>query len=228
MANHRPSNQDGQFRHGPGLHYLRVWAIALLLAAVVALVVPADLGWPVRGIAAWDAALVVLLGVPWRLILQADARITRQLAAVEDPGKFVLFMITILASAVSLLAAIVLLRDPGAFMPANRVGVLIALGGVAVVGAWTLVHTAFTFHYAHLYYREDDAPGGLDFPGGAEPDDLDFAYFAFTIGMAYQTSDVAVTDRELRRVVLRHAVLSFVFNTAILALAVSLLFGRLQ
>ena len=119
-----------------------------------------------------------------------------------------------------------LIRRP--WLVVGAVGVLIVLGGVAVAGSWLLVHTAFTFHYAHLYYREDETLGGLDFPGGEEPDDLDFAYFAFTIGMTFQTSDVEVSERGLRRTVLRHAMLSFVFNTAILALAVSLLFGRLQ
>lgn len=215
----------------PGRDYRRVWGAALVLFAAVALLLPDYLGGAVRGIAAWDAALVMLLGHPWRLIVRSNAQATRKHAAIEDPGKVVLFVITVVASTVSLFAAVFLLRNPEAFMPPDRgdlVGLLIALGGIAVVGAWALVHTAFTFHYAHMYYREDGDPGGLDFPGGEEPDDLDFAYFAFTIGMTYQTSDVEVSDRGLRRMVLRHAVLSFVFNTAILALAVSLLFGRLQ
>lgn len=202
-----------------------------MFAVAVALLSPASLGWAVRGIAAWDAALLVLLGYPWQLIVRSDSQATREHAAIEDPGKVVLFFITVVGGALSLLVTVVLLRSPEAYMPADRadlVWLLIALGCAAVVGAWALVHTAFTFHYAHLFYREDGDPGGLDFPGGEEPDDLDFAYFAFTIGMTFQTSDVEVSDRELRRVVLRHALLSFVFNTAILALAVSLLSGRLQ
>ena len=201
------------------------------MGATVAFLLPATLGWAVRGIAAWDAALVVLLGYPWRHILRADAQRTRAHAAVEDPGKVVLFFVTVFASTVSLFAAVFLLRTPEAFMPADHidlVGLLIVLGIGAVAGAWILVHTAFTLHYAHLYYREDETPGGLEFPGGDDPDDLDFAYFAFTIGMTFQTSDVEVTERGLRRAVLRHALLSFAFNTAILALAVSLLFRRLQ
>jgi uncharacterized membrane protein len=97
----------------------------------------------------------------------------------------------------------------------------------AVAAAWLLAHTAFALHYAHLYYRYRGRPGGLTFAGGA-PDDGDFAYFSFTIGMTYQTADVTITGRGLRRVALAHALLAFVFNTLILALAVNVLFGHLQ
>lgn len=214
-----------------GRDYLLAWLAAVAVGAVVGIVAAPVWGPAVGGIAAWNAALAALLGHPWWLILRSDARHARAHAAVEDPGKIVLFFITVIASTVSLFAAVFLLAAPEAHMPAGRTAqtwVLIVLGGVAVAGSWLLVHTAFTFHYAHLYYREDETLGGLDFPGGEEPDDLDFAYFAFTIGMTFQTSDVEVSERGLRRTVLRHAMLSFVFNTAILALAVSLLFGRLQ
>jgi len=82
--------------------------------------------------------------------------------------------------------------------------------------------------YAHLYYRGDrEGTGGLEFPGKREPDDLDFAYFAFTIGMCYQTSDVTISSYAIRRTVLVHAIISFAYNTAILALALNLIFGLL-
>jgi uncharacterized membrane protein len=97
---------------------------------------------------------------------------------------------------------------------------------VAVVGAWAMMHTAFALHYAHLYYVDDGRQGGLEFAGGA-PDDLDFAYFAFGIGMTYQVADVTVVDRGIRRMVLLHSVLSFGFNTAILALVINLVFAKL-
>jgi uncharacterized membrane protein len=99
---------------------------------------------------------------------------------------------------------------------------------VAVASAWALTHTAYTLRYAHLYYREDaDGVGGLSFPGNTPPAYLDFAYFAFTIGMCFQTSDVTITSRPIRRAVLGHSVLSFVYNTTILATAVSLVIGFL-
>ena len=130
------------------------------------------------------------------------------------------------ASFVSLAATVVTLRRPGAFAPEPVTGLLVVLGVVAVIGAWILMHTAFALHYARLYYAVDDAPGGLAFAGGP-PDDLDFAYFAFGIGTAYEVSDVTVSSRAIRRFVLVHSVLSFVYNTAILALLINLLAGEL-
>ena len=87
----------------------------------------------------------------------------------------------------------------------------------SVVAGWALTHSVQTLRYAHLYYR-GTAEGGLAFPGDQPPDDLDFAYFSFTVGMCFQVSDVAVTRPELRRIVLLHSVISFVYNTGLLAL----------
>ncbi len=101
-----------------------------------------------------------------------------------------------------------------------------ALCLLAVVFAWLLTHTACTLRYAHLYYRDDrEGVGGLTFPGERPPDYLDFAYFAFTVGMCFQVSDVTITSRLIRRAVTGHALLSFAYNTAVLALALNLLTG---
>lgn len=199
-----------------------------MAAAVVAFVLPAELGWTVRGVAGWDAGLLALLGLPWRIILRSDPEMTRERAAAEDPGSSGILLIALVASTVSLAAAIVVLRRPEDFAPTGGASVLVGLGAAAVAGAWALVHTAFALHYARLYYREDGDPGGLDFAGGEAPDDLDFAYVAFSVGMTYQAGDVAISDRGLRRAVLAHALLSFAYNTAVLALAVSVVFGRVR
>ena len=98
----------------------------------------------------------------------------------------------------------------------------------AVVSAWAVTHTAFTLRYAHLYYDDSGGKGGLDFPGGEPPDDFDFAYFAFTVGMCFQVSDVAVSRSAFRRWVLAHALLSFAYNTAIVALTINLLADLLR
>jgi uncharacterized membrane protein len=88
-------------------------------------------------------------------------------------------------------------------------------------------------HYAHAYYRDDDddpnttASGGLEFPNEKEPDFLDFAYFSFVIGMTCQVSDVQVSSRGIRRLALVHGLLSFLFNTVVLALAINLASGLL-
>jgi uncharacterized membrane protein len=210
------------------LHHWRYWGIAIIAGLVAAVATHLDHGWPVSGVAGWAATLVVLLAQVWRVVLRSSPEETRRRAEIDDPGKFAVFAITILAGVASLAVAVLILRNPGAFTTPDRVNMLIALGIIAVAGGWLLVHTAFTLHYAHLYYRDDGTPGGLEFPGNEPPDDLDFAYFSLIIGMTFQTADVSISGRDLRRTALWHGLLAFIFNTAVLALAVSLIFGRLD
>lgn len=199
--------------------------MAAALGTVVGVALPADFGWAVQAVAAWDTALLVLLALPWRVILRSDPAETRRRAAREDPGAAGTLIVSLIASVVSLAATVILLRRPERFASAGWDELLVTLGLAAVIGSWVSMHTAFALHYAHLYYREDGDPGGLAF-GDDPPDDMDFAYFAFGIGMTFAVSDVSITDRGIRRVVLGHALLAFAFNTAILALAINLLFGR--
>ena len=115
---------------------------------------------------------------------------------------------------------------PHALAPGARSARAAALCLVTVALAWTMTHTAFTFRYAHLYYREDaEGVGGLDFPGELPPTYFDFAYFAFTVGMCFQVSDVCVTSHQIRRSVLLHAIISFAYNSIILAFVLNLVFG---
>jgi uncharacterized membrane protein len=216
-------------RAGPGARWGRLVTAAAAVAAGAAVyaLLPADLAVAVRAVAAWDAGVLVLLGRWWAGILRSDPARARRRAAADDPGRLAVLVIALVASAVSLAAATALLRQPAAFVSPEQDRLLLAVAVVAVAGAWVLTHTAFTLHYAHLYYRAARSSGGLTFDDGP-PDDLDFAYFAFTIGMTYQTADVTVTQRALRRTVLGHGVLSFVYNTVILALAINVLFGRFK
>ena len=105
--------------------------------------------------------------------------------------------------------------------------VILAVAGMML--SWVMVHTIFTFHYAHLYYfsGKDDTPDGeaLDFPATPKPDYLDFAYFSFVIGMTFQVSDVTINSRLLRRTTLAHALLSFALNTFVVALTINLIAG---
>ena len=99
----------------------------------------------------------------------------------------------------------------------------------AVAAAWALTHTAFALRYAHLFYRDQgDVSGGLEFLGSKSPDYFDFAYFAFTVGMCFQVSDVTVSSSSVRRVVLGHAIPSFAYNTAIIAVTLSLATGLFE
>jgi uncharacterized membrane protein len=89
-----------------------------------------------------------------------------------------------------------------------------------------LMQTSYTLHYPRIYYADGNGPGGLNFPG-SDPDDLDFAYFAFGVGMTFQVADVAVTSKRMRHVVLKHSLFSFWYNLAIIALLINIVAGRI-
>ena len=204
-------------------HKLRALAITAVAIAVVFLLAPESLQGVVRLVMAWDTGAVTLLLVTWYLIGRATPEDTRNWAAIDDPGQMFALVIDLLGSAISFVAAILLLG--GQHMASTPAALWLVI--VAVASSWMLMHTGFTVRYAHLYYRDDGEVGGLDFPGTNDPDYRDFAYYAFVVGMTFQTADVSITDRSIRRLTLVHGILSFVFNTLILALAVNLIFGKL-
>jgi len=148
-----------------------------------------------------------------------------RIAKAQAEGADTMVAILALAALASLVAAISELSaakhaSPGEAWP----HVLFTL--VTVAGSWLLLPTLFTLYYASLFHTGDGGPGGLAFPRDGErafePDYSDFLYFSFTIAVASQTADVAINDPEMRRAVLKHAVLSFVFNTAILAFTINM------
>lgn len=177
-----------------------------------------------RAMVGWDATAVTLLGLCWQILLRSDARTTELRAGDQDPGGRAVFVIAVLSSLFSLFAATMVLR----MMRGQSCGshwVVLAL--VAVALSWLLTHTAYTFRYAHLYYT-GESNGGLCFPGTATPCDLDFAYYSFTLGMCFQVSDVQIEASNIRHVTLGHALISFVFNTTIVALSLNVMFALLS
>jgi uncharacterized membrane protein len=129
---------------------------------------------------------------------------------------FIVFVSVVsMALAIRLVPAIRELDTTGGL----SVAVMAALG---VISAWGVLHSSFTFHYAYLYYQSEGSAGALVFPSEQRPDQLDFSHFAFTIAVSFAVSDVNVTDRMIRRAVLGHQILSFFFNTSILALVINL------
>jgi len=200
---------------------------AAVAIGVVTSVMLSGHSWQLRALAAWDIGGVVLSILAWLVVVKSSAVKTAHLAAQEDPGRTAVWAIVLVASLVSMFSAGYVLRiSKTAALDEERT--LVALSLLAVALSWTLTHTSYTLRYAHLYYRDDEeGVGGLVFPGKGEPRYFDFAYFAFTIGMCFQVSDVIVEGSQLRAAVLGHALLSFVYNTTILALALNLAFGML-
>jgi uncharacterized membrane protein len=174
----------------------------------------------------WNAAGIVLLGLSWLVIGRASPEATQRRAGAEDPGRTLVYILVLVAATVSFFAAIVLSRDTKT-LPADEARRLSILCLTTVTVSWALLHTAFTLRYGRLYYREDsEGVGGVDFPGKGKPSYFDFAYFAFTIGMCFQTSDVCVSSAQIRKAVLMHAVIAFAYNTAILAFVLNLVLGQ--
>jgi uncharacterized membrane protein len=206
----------------------------LVLATAVAvgawLVVPDQIATRTRILLAWDLAGLVLFGFAFAIIARADSRETRRRAASYDPGRGVVWGMVLGASTFSLFGAMLLVRQPHTGPSfAGELHVVLCVATVAI--SWLVTHSAFTLRYAHLFYRDADGDhdddGGIEFPGGEPPDDLDFAYFAFTIGMCFQVSDATISRRQIRRTVLAHAALSFTYNTVILALVLNVVVGQL-
>jgi uncharacterized membrane protein len=201
--------------------------IAIAAAASVAAfgVLSPHLAFREAALLAWDSGGLVLLLIAWLTIVKADARVTRQRARADDPGRTLVYALVVLTSAASLLAATVLATNARGMSPhLKRALMLQCLATVSI--AWAMTHTAFTLRYAHLYYREDsEGVGGVTVPGNDPPSYFDFAYFAFTIGMCFQVSDFSVTSPQIRRAVLLHALISFAYNSLIVAFVLNLVFG---
>jgi len=201
---------------------------AIGVALLVFFFAPAWLHGTVRTVAAYDCAALVLLLCNWTMALKDDAEHTGARAAQDDPGRNVMLAVVLISIVVGFASAVVILGK-GPNVPTADRQLALGLGLAAVVLGWLLIHTMFVFRYAHLFYYDDNDDGvaarGLTFPGTTDPDDYDFAYFSFIIGMTFQVSDVEVTDPNVRRVVLVHGLISFGYNTAIVALVVNLASG---
>ncbi len=199
----------------------------LAVSAVAAFALPGRQPWMLRTVFGWSVGATVAVLWSFFRVFSSNARTTRERAAASDPGRTAVWLVVLLSAGLSLVASLTIMSDRRIAEPAWQ-PYLLGLGMWAVVSAWLLTHISFTLRYSHLYYRDEGGVGGLDFPGGEPPDDWDFAYFAFTLGMCFQTSDIAVTERSIRRTALMHSILSYFYNTVIVALILNLIFGILS
>jgi uncharacterized membrane protein len=192
--------------------------IALAAGVVAFLLLPGTLRLSTRLVVGWDVFTALYLVLAYIMMLRCDVGHIRRSAVMQDDGRFLLLLLTALGAFASL-AAIVLELGASKGRPAEM-----TLAIVTIALSWVIVHTAFSLHYAHEFYRSKK-PGGLQFPSGdakAEADYWDFVYFSFVIGMTAQVSDVGITDRIIRRTATVHGIISFVFNTALIALMVNI------
>ncbi len=206
--------------------------IAIAVGAIAYFLSPASYVWLSRALIAGVAGGATLLGLAMAIILTAGPEETKRRAAAEDPGRTFVWGIVLAVSAITLFAATLVLHQAKSFPPGERdLALILTLAAAAL--SWFLTHAAFTLRYAHLYYRGGPGDeGGIEFPHDDEdeqkPDDLDFMYFAFTIGMCFQVSDATITDRLIRRTALAHALMSFAYNTGIIALVLNVVMSQLS
>ncbi len=228
--------------------FVRTLAAVLFASFVVYELLPPEADFDTTSTVYWDVWAAAYLVLTWTLIIRSSPEETRRWALAQrtvDRAELsllrwvvlralqVLFLVgrtssllfIVLVSLVGLFAAISLLPQVRDLETTH--GVLLAvLNALGVIAAWAVLHTSFALYYAYQYYRSGESPGGLAFPGEQDPSQLDFAYFAFTLGISLAVSDVDVTDPAMRRSVLGHQLLSFFYNTAILALVIDLAAGR--
>ncbi|HEY9361821.1 MAG TPA: DUF1345 domain-containing protein [Chitinophagaceae bacterium] len=176
----------------------------------------------------WDAFCLAMLAVSWLMFFSTTSKQIRRQASKQDETGVVIFTIVIISTFASLLAVLLIFISKTQSTETKAIELPIALAGM--IFSWLLVHTIFALRYAHTFYGNDkNNPeihlGGLEFPEDKDPDYLDFAYFSFVVGMTFQVSDTQVTSKKLRRLVLLHGLLSFGFNTFIVALTINVIAG---
>jgi uncharacterized membrane protein len=198
-------------------------AIAVATAVVVGLATVPFAPWQLAPLAGWIAGSAWWLVSVWLKLHRLTPDQTQSLATREDDSRFAAELLLISASVASLLGTAFALIKASQSEGRGK-AVLTAVALLTIVVSWGTVHTMFALRYARLYYAQP--VGGIDFKTREErPDYRDFAYVAFTVGMTFQVSDTDIQSRIIRRAVLRHSLLSYLFGAVIVAVAVNTIAG---
>jgi uncharacterized membrane protein len=192
--------------------------ISVAIGILAFFLLPGSLRLVTRLLLGWDIFATLYLVLAYTMMFRCGPAYIKRNAVLQDDGRFLILLVTALGAFASI-AAIVF--ELGA---SHRGAAELMLAMVTIALSWAAVHTTFALHYAHDYYR-GAKPGGLQFPSGDEHDHADywdFVYFSFVIGMTAQVSDVGITDKTIRRTATAHGIISFVYNTALVALMVNI------
>jgi uncharacterized membrane protein len=191
---------------------------AMAIGIVTFFLLPGSYRLVTRLLLGWDVFAALYLVLVFTMVFRSGLAHIRRNAVLQDDGRFLILLVTGLGAFASIAAIVFELGASNRSVPA------LVLATVTIVLSWAAVHTVFSLHYAHEYYR-GSKPGGLQFPSGDQHEDADywdFVYFSFVIGMTAQVSDVGITDKIIRRTATVHGIISFVFNTALVALMVNI------
>ena len=204
--------------------------ISLAVAVIIFFLALGHFRPSIQFILTWNGFALTAIVLAWLKILFSDARTAVRAAKLQDTGRSAIFIFVIAGAVASLFAVLFLLGSAKELHGKALSGHVLGEAGT-VVCSWWLIHTIFALHYAHAYYQKCDADPdgeegeGLEFPGKEPPGFLDFAYFSFVLGMTFQVSDVQITSSQIRALALVHGMLSFLFSTVILALAINVASG---
>ncbi|MEM5384229.1 DUF1345 domain-containing protein [Paraburkholderia phymatum] len=205
--------------------------VAGLLVGVLfgALLAGAQMRPMIRVLVSWDVAVWTYLALMWIEMARADHDRVRDIARREDENATVVLFIICLATVASIAAIVLELASSKGGSGSQGPGLShYVVTAVTLIGAWFLIPTIFTLHYARLHFATDKQETALKFPDHKlDPNYWDFLYFSFTIAVASQTSDVVLRSRDIRRAALAQSVLSFYFNVAVLGLCINMAAGLL-
>jgi uncharacterized membrane protein len=212
------------------LHITHRIIIALILTAMLYFFIGSS-GMPDQLVymLLFDLFIGVLICFSWVTFFITPYEELRGQAKEQDGSRIVVFILLLLCTCASMYSVVVLLLEDTGNKQTKNIELIAAVTGMLL--SWILVHTVFTFRYAHMYYANHKTkPGsdaeGLEFPGNEKPDFPDFAYFSFVLGMTFQVSDVEISQKSIRRLALLHGFVSFLYNTTIIGLTINILAGR--
>jgi uncharacterized membrane protein len=209
-------------------HRMIAFGGSIAVGFLVSLLLPHWIVDTTRLVASYDAGALALVFFFWNAMSDDPDR-TKGRAALEDPGRNHVYVVVLVAVVVGLVAAISIVGHGPKVHNDLEKWLAYGFGIGAIAIGWFLVHTVYTLRYAHLYWYDDDgdgtACGGITFPGTDRPSDYDFAYFSFCIGASFAVSDPQVTETRVRREIMWHSIISFAYNSVIVAILINLLAG---
>jgi uncharacterized membrane protein len=182
--------------------------------------------WITRIMIGWDFFSLTMISMTLVTFFSMKPRQIHLLVKTQDATRPVVFFTVLVSTVISLIGIMVLLLNKNQWLLNKNLETLIYITGVTF--SWLLLHIIFTYRYAHYYYEEQQQfPernfNAIEVPGERNPDYLDFAYFSFVIGMTFQVSDISIHSKRIRRLALLHGLLSFLFNTVIVALSINVI-----
>jgi len=184
--------------------------------------------WALSFVLSWNVFGISYLIFNLILFSKSDVDQIQKQCSKEDVSSWILFAFVVSACLIGLMSVLSFMNSTSNWEIGSILGSILCISAVGF--SWLMVHLAFAVRYAHLYYGDNNKQfsehaKGLIFPEDELPDYFDFAYFSIVIGMTFQVSDVVITSKGVRRLVLLHSMIAFIFNTVIIAMTVSQVIG---